>query len=244
MISFAGSTSDGGLEYKVDGESFTIERRPKNVDSVKRPIVDLLHGVDGLSELSRPQILGFAEELAKAGYVTFVPTYFGAKDGPVGAFPDPKDIAARISRVKQYGPRVAKAVEVARDQRDADRDRVALVGFSLGSGLALEQAEASTGEVRAAVDFFSYFGSDLIYKEVAKLPPTVVFHNPKDAVVDADYSRKVLEALDKTTVPHEGHFLVDDNPLAKNHPFKRDGDADKAARELTTFKWLAKYLKP
>jgi dienelactone hydrolase len=85
-------------------------------------------------------------------------------------------------------------------QQDADPGRVALVGFSLGGGLALERAEASTGEIKAAVDFFGYIGHDTIYKEVAKLPPTVVFHNPKDQIVAPDTSRKVLEALDKTTV--------------------------------------------
>jgi len=233
----------GGLEYKVDGESFAIERRPKDAGTTKRPVVVLLHGVDGLSELSGPQIFAFAEELEKAGYVVFVPTYFGVKDGPVGGFPDPNDIAARIGRVNQYGSRVAEAVDVARNQPDADRDRVALVGFSLGGGLALERAEASTGEIKAAVDFFGYIGSDHIYDGVAKLPPTLVFHNPKDGVVDPAQSRKLLAALDKTTVVHDGHFLEDVNPLARNHPFKRDGDADKKSRDLTQ-KWLAKYLKP
>jgi carboxymethylenebutenolidase len=245
-ISLAATASGAGLEYKMDdGKSFAIERRPKDVDRmVKRPVVVLLHGVDGLSELSGPQILGFAEELAKAGYVAFVPTYFGAKDGPVGKFPPPeKDVEARLGRVSQYGPRVAKAVEVVRGQPDADPGRVALVGFSLGGGLALERAEASTGEIKAAVDFFGYIGSDSIYKDVAKLPPTVVFHNPKDGIVDAGVSRKLLKALDETTVTHDGHFLDDGNPLAKNHVFKPNDDADKNSRELT-LKWLAKYLKP
>jgi dienelactone hydrolase len=243
MISPAATASGGGLDYMVDGESFAIERRPRDVDTVKRPVVVMLHGVDGLSQLSGPQILGFADELAKAGYVVFVPTYFGAKDGPVGGFPDPKDIAARIDRVNQYGQRVAKAVEVARAQPDADGGRVALVGFSLGGGLALERAEASTGEIRAAVDFFGFIASDQIDKDVAKLPPTVVFHNPKDGIVVADHSRKLLEALDRTTVKHEGHFLDDDNPEVKNHPFKPGGDADKMSRKLT-LEWLARYLKP
>jgi dienelactone hydrolase len=243
-ISLAATTSGAGLEFKMDdGESFAIERRPKDADSVKRPVVVLLHGVDGLSELSRTQILAFADELAKAGYVVFVPTYFGAKDGPVGGFPASKDIAARIGRVNQYGPRVAKAVEVARAQPDSDSGRVALVGFSLGGGLALERAEASTGEIKAVVDFFGFIGSDLIFKSVAKLPPTVVFHNPKDGIVGADVSRKLLKALDETTVAHDGHFLDDSNPPAKNHVFRPDGDADRNSRELT-LKWLAKYLKP
>ena len=141
--------------------------------------------------------------LVAAGYVVFVPTYFGAKDGSVSGFEDPKItevIQFRIDHVNDYGPRVAKAVEVAREQTDADRGRVALVGFSLGGGLALERAEASTGEIKAAVDFFGYVGSDRIYREVAKLPPTLIFHNPKDKIVSPSYSKKLLEELDKTTV--------------------------------------------
>lgn len=242
MMALAATAFGGDLEFKVDDESFAIERRPMAADTVKRPVVVLLHGVDGLSELSRPQIMGFAEELAEAGYVVFVPTYFGAKDGPAGAFPGSKVIATRIDRVNQYGAYIAEAVKVARDQPDADKDRVALVGFSLGGGLALERAEASTGEIKAVVDFFGYVGSDAIYKGVAKLPPTLVFHNPNDGIVAPANSKKLLEALAKTSVPHEGHFLDDVNPLAKNHPFKRDGGADKKSRELTV-KWLDKYHK-
>ena len=243
-ISLSASATGAGLQYKMDDdELFAIERRPRDAGTVTRPIVVLLHGVDGLSELSRAQILGFADELATAGFVVFVPTYFGAADGPVTGLPDSKDIVARIARVNQYGPRIAKAVEVARAQPDADPNRVALVGFSLGGGLALERAEASTGEIKAVVDFFGYIGSDSIVKDVAKLPPTVVFHNPKDKIVDAAISRKLLEALDKTTVTHDGYFLDDDNPLAKFHPFKLGGDADKKSRALAS-KWLVKYLKP
>jgi dienelactone hydrolase len=243
MIPLAATASGGDLKYDADGESFAIERRPKDAEKVKkRPVVVLLHGVDGLSKVSGPQILAFAEELANAGYVAFVPSYFGAKDGPVGEFPpDPKDVATRIARVNQYGPRVAKAVEVVRGQSDADPGRVALVGFSLGGGLALERAEASTGEVKAVVDFFGFI-SDPIDKGVAKLPPTVVFHNPRDLVVGADRSRKLLEALDETTVTHDGHFLDEINPPL-NHMFNPNGDADKISRELT-LKWLARFLKP
>src|SRR3954447_13476423 len=88
MIALTATASGGGLQYTVGTESFAIERLPKVAGTMKRPIVILLHGVDGLSDFSRPQILGFAEELAKAGYVVFVPTYFGTKDGPVGGFPE------------------------------------------------------------------------------------------------------------------------------------------------------------
>jgi carboxymethylenebutenolidase len=235
------TATGGGLNYQVGTETFAIERRPKDVDTAKRPVVVLLHGVDGLSELSRTQILAFAEELDKAGYVAFVPTYFGSNDGSVGGFPDESDIKARIDRLSQYAPRVAEAVKVARSQPDAEPDRVALVGFSLGGGLALERAEASPGDIKAVADFFGYIGSKLIYDNAAKLPPTVVFHNPKDGIVDPEYSKKLLEALGKTPVKHANHFLDDDNPLVKNHPFKPGGTADKKSRELT-LEWLKTYL--
>ena len=67
--------------------------------------------------------------------------------------------------------------------------------------------------------------------------------NWKDGIVPPDNSKRLLEALDKTTVAHEAHFLNDDNPKEKDHPFKLDGDADKTSRGLT-IKWLDKYLKP
>lgn len=191
LILLSPAAAGAGLQYSMDdGESFAIERRPKDPGTTGRPVVVLLHGVDGLGEFSGSQILAFADELAQAGYVVFVPTYFGVKDGQVGGIPDRKDIDSRIGRVDQYASRIAKAVEVACAQPDADAGRVALVGFSLGGGLALQRAEASTGEIKAVVDFFGYIGNRAIYQEDAKLPPTLVFHNPEGKVVDPDYSAR------------------------------------------------------
>src|SRR3954453_3894988 len=100
------------LDYTVNGETFAIVRRPEIAGTTKRPVVVMLHGVDGLSEFSRPQIIGFAEEVAGAGYAVFVATYFGATDGTIGGFLEPADQAVlgeRIRNVNSYGPRVAEA---------------------------------------------------------------------------------------------------------------------------------------
>ena len=122
-----------------------------------------------------------------------MPTYFGPKDGPVGKFPRRNDVEARIDRVNQYGTRVAKAVEVVRDEPGVDRASGMVAGLprrraGLGAGRGV------AGEIKAAVDYFGYIGSDSIYKRVAKLPSTVIFHNPKDGIVDPVVSRKFLEA--------------------------------------------------
>ncbi|SIO35504.1 Dienelactone hydrolase [Singulisphaera sp. GP187] len=216
-----------GLSYSVDGTSYTMQRSPKLSGATKRPVVVLLHGIDGLSDFSRPQIEGFARELEAQGYAVFLPTYFDASDGDLGSLSAPitSVVTTRIARVGEYGKRVAEAVRVARAEMDVDSARVAIVGFSLGGGLALEQAEASSGGVKAVVDFFGHIGSPAILTNAGKLPPTLVFHNHADEIVSASNSKNLMDKLDKTNVIHDVHFLNDEEGV-KHHPFKPNGEAD------------------
>ncbi|WP_165069179.1 dienelactone hydrolase family protein [Paludisphaera rhizosphaerae] len=229
------------LSYSVGGKAYPMSRSDILAGVSNRPIVVLLHGIDGLSELSRPQIESFAGELDAQGYAVFVPTYFDSNDGTLTDLSHLDSVAAlRTGRVGEYGKRVAAAVQVARAEADVDPLRVALVGFSLGGGLALERAEASTGEVKAVVDFFGYLGSPSIAANAANLPPTLVFHNHADEIVPASNSKTLMDSLDRTSVPHDVHFLHDEGGL-KHHPFKPKGEADEISR-LLTLRWLKKYL--
>ena len=210
---------------------------PSGVTS-KAPAVVLLHGTDGLEGESATEIPKLAEHLADAGFVVFVPEYFGNEPAglPVDAL-----YARRIEGVNAYAPRVRAAIDHARADPRVDRNRLGLVGLSLGGGLALQcAAGGGAGTVDAVVDYFGYIGAD-VYRDAGKLPATLIFHNEKDEVVDPANSTNLRDALRTNGIPHEYHPVEDDYHERKFHPFRPGGKADKESRSQTVA-WLKKYV--
>ena len=206
-----------------------------------RPAVVLLHGTDGLEGESGTEIPKLAEEIADAGFVVFVPEYFG-QDEPPGLPPEVV-FERRIHSVGSYAPRIAAAVGHARSDPRIDRGRLGLVGLSLGGGLALQYAVgAAGGTVDAVVDFFGYIDSGSnVYRDAGKLPPTLIFHNNNDAVVDQKYSLNLRDALLAHGITHEYHGYDDDYNERRFHPFRPGGQADKDSRTRAVL-WLKKYV--
>ena len=207
----------------------------------KLPAVVLLHGTDGLEGESGTEIPKLAEQIADAGFVVFVPEYFGSE--PAG-LPLEAVYGRRIQSVGAYAPRVTAAVDHARSDPRVDRSGLGLVGLSLGGGLALQYAVgAGAGIVDAIADFFGYIDSASgVYRDAAKLPPTVIFHNEKDTVVDPSYSVKLRDALRTHGITHEYHPNDDDYHERRFHPFRPGGKADTEARDKTV-QWLKDYTR-
>ena len=231
------------LTYDVGTERHSIDKYSAG-GAGKRPVVVLLHGVDGLGVTSGAQIPNFAEQIADDGFLVFVPHYFDAKDGS-DTLPIEQLFELRVPRVASYPARIAAAVDYALKQSDADSRRLGLIGFSLGGGLALDYAEsAPPGKVKALVDFFGYIASPGIFANAARLPPTLILHNKNDAVVTvASSSEPLLEALAKTRVAHQHHFYDKDvNVAGRNHAFLPGGPADVDSRSKAVA-WLEDHLE-
>jgi dienelactone hydrolase len=207
----------------------------------KAPAVVLLHGTDGLEGESGTEIPKLAGQIADAGFVVFLPEYFGGNE-PAG-LPLEDLFMRRIQSVATYAPRVAAAIEHARSDARVDRNRVGLVGLSLGGGLALQYAVgAPPGVIDAVVDYFGFIdGSSSVYRDAGKLPPTVIFHSKHDKIVDPVYSLKLRDALRTHGIVHECHVYDDDYHERKFHPFRPGGDADKDSRRRT-IEWLGKHV--
>jgi dienelactone hydrolase len=233
--------SQGLSTFEVSGEEYAIRRYPEDPGATKRPVVVLVHGVDGVVGASGDQIRQFAEQLAADGLLAVVPEYFG-KDEDGDALPLPELFSKRVARVDRYAPRVAAAVELALKQTDADGKRLGLIGFSLGGGLALGYAESAPGRVGAVVDFFGFIANQDIYKNANKLPPTLVLHNSKDQIVGLKYSEDLLEVLKAAGVENDHHFYDDANPDRGNHPFRPAGAADVDSRARAAG-WLRDHLR-
>jgi dienelactone hydrolase len=221
--------------------SYTIDRYADKAGAATRPVVVMLHGVDGLGTQSGVEIDKFAKQLAGEGFLVFVPHYFDAADG-ADTLPLPQVFAMRVPRVGLYPPRIAAAVDHARTQPGADAGRLGLIGLSLGGGLALQHAEgAPAGTIKALVDFFGYISDQATLNNVSHLPPTLVLHNKADEIVKvAVSSQPLLAALDKSTVVHDHEFYDDANPPT-NHPFLPGGHADVDSRARSV-KWMKTHL--
>jgi dienelactone hydrolase len=204
------------------------------------PAVVLLHGTDGLEGESGTEIAKLAAQIADAGFIVFVPEYFGSE--PAG-LPLEVLFMRRIQAVGAFAPRVAAAIEHARSDPRVDSHRVGLVGLSLGGGLALQNAvSAPAGTVDAVVDYFGYIDSgSSVYRDAAKLPPTVIFHCKHDNVVHPNYSLKLRDALGEHRIVHECEVYDDNYHERQFHPFRPGGVADMDSRRRT-IEWLEKYV--
>jgi dienelactone hydrolase len=115
--------------------------------------------------------------------------------------------------------------------------------LSLGGGLALQYAAgAAPGTADAVVDFFGYIdGGANVYRDAGKLPPTLIFHNGRDEVVEPAYSLRLRDALRTHGITYEYREIDDDYHERKFHPFRPGGPADKDSRNKTV-QWLKKYV--
>jgi dienelactone hydrolase len=234
------TTISPSMTFSVGSETFVMDRYPPTPGTAKRPVVLMVHGLDGLSGASGIGIRKFAEQTSDAGYLVLVPHYFGTSDGPDSA-PLPELVAQRLSNDADHRTRIAAAVDRALAETDADGERLGLVGFSLGGRQVVAYAEAApAGQVRALVDFFGWLDSTMV-AAADRLPPTLVLHNNADLIVSATISRDLAASLTTAGVEHDAVFYDDDNPEQKNHAFKSGGLADVDSRQRA-IAWLRAHL--
>lgn len=227
------------ITFLCGSQRYTIDRYAASSSVKLRPVVIIVHGVDGLGGTSGTQIAGFAEQIAAEGYIVCVPHYFDVADGS-DMLSIEELLVRRVPKVATYAMRIAAAVDCALTAPDVDDKRLGLIGFSLGGGLALDYAEsAPASKVKAVVDFFGYLSSPTICLHASRLPPTLVLHHKEDKVVPLAVSSKLLlDALGKTKVPHDHWFYTDINPTGRYHPFAAGGatDIDSRTRSVAWMK--------
>lgn len=182
------------------------------------PGVVVLHGLGGLTPEWKPQIEQFAKQLAATGLVVAVPHYLevtGTTPGPNAAGEIPEKRRNWLTAANDATTFVAKRSNVK-------KDRMALVGFSMGGNLALDVAmmPPSGTTVRAVVDNFGPTRSVPLEGNVMKLPPTMIHHGLADQVVVPEESKILVGRLkgigrvqgtdfEMHLYPGQGHGFVD-----------------------------------
>jgi pimeloyl-ACP methyl ester carboxylesterase len=124
---------------------------PSNVDSASRPTILIAHGFAGSSVLMR----GFALTLAHAGYTTVSWDFQGH-----GTNPNPLNSSSRSDNLLADAE---SAFEAAANQGLIDTKRVAILGHSMGSGVAFLYgiAHPDTGATIAVSPVFQTVTPDL-----------------------------------------------------------------------------------
>jgi dienelactone hydrolase len=197
------------------------------------PAVVLLHDSAGLGGFAGQTFTHCCHVLAGEGYVVLMVHYF---DGT----PHQKVKRADVNRkvFKKWMANVQAAVQHARGRKNVDRNRVGLVGFSLGGYLALAVARQPKLKITAVVELFGGLPDEL-WKGLKRLPPTLILHGDRDDIVPVKEAYALWKFLEARKLPHEVCIYPGEKHLFKDNYL---GTAIKDAR-LRALAFFRRHLK-
>lgn len=197
---------------------------PKN-GTEALPVVVVLHGSGGLDGATGAMFREVATTLARRGYVVVLPHLFTRIDHRVGDVFTASDDEAMLEAT-------ADAIRFAGTLPRADGDRVGLVGFSMGSSLAMIVAREER-KVRAIASWSgSYLPGDPIDPDG---PAMLILHGGRDTLAGPDQARARDKALADRGIAHDLHIYP-----SSGHNFDATRFRDAAGRTAAFF---AKHLK-
>jgi dienelactone hydrolase len=221
-----GMAAGRDLGFTSGGTRIAVERFDA-AGGGRRPAILLLHGADGFTRGDGRYRLG-AQVLAAAGYHVFLPHYL-ERTGQARAS------HSTIGRnFPLWRETVGDGLDFVERQPGVDARRIGVVGTSLGGALGVTLAAADR-RVRALVNYFGFLPETLPEK-ASRLPPTLVLHGARDAIVPVANAHALEALLRRRGVPHEVHVYPD-----QAHGFHGAAQFDAAQR---TAIFLNRHLGP
>ena len=180
-----------------------MTREPGRRDTM--PLRELL-GEGFFDDLNAAKGLSYAtaaRTIAAAGFTVFLPHYFESTGDRRAAYGElgskfPAWLAANASALNQIV-----------GEQGVARNRIGVVGISLGGALALALSAQDT-RVRAVVNYFGYLPGQL--RAARRFAPTLILHGDADRVVpisNAYAIESLLKArggvVERQIYPNEGH---------------------------------------
>jgi len=186
------------------------------------PAVVALHGAGGgVKGMDKSAAL-----LAEQGFAVYVLHYFD-RTGTEYA-----DKATILRNFPIWMKTLWEAVSFVERQAAVDRERIALLGFSLGAYLSLANASID-GRVRAVVEFFGGLPREMKLF-MRRLCPVLILHGEADPTVPVAEAYNLQRLLEEKGIPYE----------IKIYPRAGHGFEDHVWRDagLRTLRFLQKHL--
>jgi carboxymethylenebutenolidase len=186
------------------------------------PSVVALHGAGGgVTGMDKSAAL-----LAEQGFAVYVLHYF---DRTETQFADKQTI---IRNFPIWMKTLWDAVSFVESQPAVDRERIALLGFSLGAYLSLANSSID-GRVKAVVEFFGGLPREMKLF-MRRLCPVLILHGEADPTVPVEEAYQLQQLLEKKKIPYEIKIYP-----GAGHGFENEVWHDAGLR---TLHFLQKYL--
>jgi dienelactone hydrolase len=204
LLLAAGTAPAGAQPYKIKhltkefdsgGKKVRVEQFQPDGDR-KWPAI-ILAPESGSFKVVGPVYRAIATRLAEDGYVLLIVHFFD-RTGHDGV--DPKQIQEKD--FLEWMAALEDGVKYTRGLPQVDKDRVGLLGFSLGAYLAVSVAADETIPVKALA---SYFGGvpGKLWPRLKKLPPTLIVHGTQDKLVSVAEAYALAGFCEHKGLTHE-----------------------------------------
>ena len=195
---------------------------PQTLD-VPVPAVIALHGAGGnVSGMER-----YATMLAAEGFAVYLLHYFDR----IGA--EPADLQSMKRNFPLWMKTLWDAISFVETQPQVDRERIALLGFSLGAYLSLANS-AIDPRVKAVIEFFGGMPKEMNLF-MRRLCPVLILHGEADPTVPVEEAYQLQKLLEKKRIAYEIKIYP-----GAGHGFEAESWSDAGLRSL---QFLRKYLK-
>lgn len=199
------------------------------------PAVILLHGAVPRG-FGIPLFADKCRSLAANGYYAMYLEYY-SQAGPArpgDPCPKGKDFAPWVNENFPVWTReITDGIDALGKNPAVLRDRIALLGHSLGAFLALAVGASEGGRVAAVIDYYGGMNRSYIAM-AANMPPTLILHGSADVTVPVRYAHELDALLTRYHRPHEMKIYP-----GAGHGLDRASNAD---AWLTTLDFLRRYL--
>lgn len=191
-----------------------------------KPGVVILHGADGPTR-NEGAYRTTARQLAEQGYAALFVNYFSqnpSKDANGFFGNSPEALVTFSIWVRE----VKDAITFLGSQNDVQRERIGLLGFSLGGYLSLGFSTLNN----TAGAIVTYYGGLVPQLEggASNLPPTLILHGAKDQVVPVSEAYRLQRLLETNQIPHEVKIYP-----GQGHGFNGSDSRDAWQRTLAFF---------
>src|ERR1700674_5062690 len=211
------------LVFQSGGKLIRLDAYLPKTPGAPAPAVIALHGAGGnVTGMER-----YATMLSAEGFAVYLLHYFNR----TGI--EPADLQSMKRNFPLWMKTLWDAISFIETQPQVDRERIALLGFSLGAYLSLANS-AIDPRVKAVVEFFGGMPKEMKLF-MRRLCPVLILHGEADPTVPVEEAYQLQKLLEKKGIAYEIKIYP-----GAGHGFESEIWSDAGFRSL---QFLRKYLK-